>query len=504
MKDSRRQKMLAIFQKTFAHPPEELNSPASNLSGKTPKLPGETLSDFLSNHPDSAFSMSFGDSAVLAFARPENSHRPRMFSGIDGIYCVFLGALNNLCDLNKQYGLSGKSSNEAMFVIEAYRTLRDRGPYPADQVLRGLDGSFAFVVYDAQTSSVFAALGSDGAESLYWGIAADGSVVMSDDLKVIKQGCAKSFAPFPTGCMFHSESGLMSYEHPKNKMKAMQRIDSEGVICGANFKVDACSKINSIPRRGSEANWSLASSITMVPPPFPSLEIYIYQLVESMIDPQKSVYHFIKRRKIPEDGFLRCCCRAIALDLASVMASDRKTEKDVSADSLSCVLCSNGIEGENQKAEPENKGSRDAIEIKSKGHESANSYLTEEERVMKEQTPASCLSSELVCESRNVVFCDHLLALSERIGTVNTGLTEEDVKSHLKRRTCSKNHPRLRKLKIKLNLAPYENFKNEKKIATLDCGHEYHAECLEKWLIVKNLCPICKSEALAMEKRNVE
>lgn len=60
--------------------------------------------------------------------------------------------------------------------------------------------------------------------------------------------------------MFHSESGLMSYEHPKNKMKAMQRIDSEGVICGANFKVDACSKIYSIPRRGSEANWSLASS----------------------------------------------------------------------------------------------------------------------------------------------------------------------------------------------------------------------------------------------------
>ncbi|KAF3538843.1 hypothetical protein F2Q69_00023029 [Brassica cretica] len=39
---------------------------------------------------------------------------------------------------------------------------------------------------------------------------------------------------------------------------------------------------------------------------------------------------------------------------------------------------------------------------------------------------ASCLSSEL-----------ELLALSERIGTVNTGLTEEDVKSHLKTRTCS-------------------------------------------------------------------
>ena len=33
----------------------------------------------------------------------------------------------------------------------------------------------------------------------YWGISGDGSVVMSDDVKIIKQGCAKSFAPFPTG-----------------------------------------------------------------------------------------------------------------------------------------------------------------------------------------------------------------------------------------------------------------------------------------------------------------
>ncbi|GKV16427.1 hypothetical protein SLEP1_g27069 [Rubroshorea leprosula] len=42
-----------------------------------------------------------------------------------------------------------------------------------------------------------------------------------------------------------------------------------------------------------------------------------------------------------------------------------------------------------------------------------------------------------------------------------------------------------------------EEYKNQEKIGTLDCGHEYHADCLKKWLLVKNVCPICKTEALA-------
>ncbi|CAH8283794.1 unnamed protein product [Eruca vesicaria subsp. sativa] len=106
---------------------------------------------------------------------------------------------------------------------------------------------------------------------------------------------------------------------------------------------------------------------------------------------------------------------------------------------------------------------------------------------------------------------DELLALSERIGTVNTGLPEEDVKNHLKTRTCSvinlgdesSSSPQTKDRETEPCTICQESFKNEEKIATLDCGHEYHAECLEKWLIVKNVCPICKSEALVMEKRNV-
>ncbi|GAA0160478.1 hypothetical protein LIER_39050 [Lithospermum erythrorhizon] len=251
--------MLAIFHKAFAHPPEELYSPASNHSSNKPKLPEETVRHFVTAHPCNTFSMNFGDAAVLAYVRPNNSscfpNPQRLFCGYDGIYCVFLGSLNNLCSQIKQYGL-GKSTNEGMLVIEAYRTLRDRGPYPADQVIKDLEGSFAFVVYDSKQGTVFAALGSDGGVKLYWGIAADGSVVISDDLDVIKTGCAKSFAPFPPGFIFHSEGGLMSFEHPMNKIRAMPRVDSEGVMCGANFKVDLYTRVNSIPRVGSEANWA--------------------------------------------------------------------------------------------------------------------------------------------------------------------------------------------------------------------------------------------------------
>ncbi|KAI3441547.1 uncharacterized protein J3R85_002136 [Psidium guajava] len=247
---------LAIFHKAFAHPPEELNSPASHSGSRKPKLPDETLREFVSRHPDKTFSMTFGDAAALAHVRPDNpfSMHQRLFCGFDDIYCLFMGSLNNLNQLNKQYGLA-KGSNEAQFVIEAYRTLRDRGPYPADQVVKDLDGSFAFIVYDSKAGTVFTALGSDGGEKLYWGIAGDGSVVICDDKEVIKAGCAKSYAPFPNGCMFHSEGGLMSFEHPMNKMKAMPRVDSEGVMCGANFKVDKFTRVNSIPRRGSESNW---------------------------------------------------------------------------------------------------------------------------------------------------------------------------------------------------------------------------------------------------------
>ncbi|XP_030528965.1 stem-specific protein TSJT1-like [Rhodamnia argentea] len=254
--------MLGIFKKGLAHPPQELNSPnPSKTATRQPKFPREILEEFMASHQPSssnAFSVSFEDGAALTYAHPPRSYsvHQRLFCGLDNIYCIFGGSLNNLCSLIKQYGLS-KGTDEAMFVIEAYRTLRDRGPYPADQVLKDLDGDYGFVLYDSKAGTIFAASGAGEGVRLFWGIAADGSLVISDNLEIVKGSCAKSFAPFPAGCMFHSEHGLMSFEHPRSKVKAMPRIDSEGVMCGANFKVDVQSKVHAMPRVGSEANWAI-------------------------------------------------------------------------------------------------------------------------------------------------------------------------------------------------------------------------------------------------------
>ncbi|GFP84586.1 probable E3 ubiquitin-protein ligase hip1 [Phtheirospermum japonicum] len=41
-----------------------------------------------------------------------------------------------------------------------------------------------------------------------------------------------------------------------------------------------------------------------------------------------------------------------------------------------------------------------------------------------------------------------------------------------------------------------ENYINGDDIGTLDCGHEFHTDCIKQWLTLKNLCPICKMTAL--------
>ncbi|KAA8545857.1 hypothetical protein F0562_020692 [Nyssa sinensis] len=90
---------------------------------------------------------------------------------------------------------------------------------------------------------------------------------------------------------------------------------------------------------------------------------------------------------------------------------------------------------------------------------------------------------------------EELLALEERIGNVNTGLSEETIMASMQQRKY---------LSIteafSSNLEPCcicrEDYYNGDDIGSLDCGHDFHTNCIKQWLTQKNLCPICKMTAL--------
>ncbi|KAL9240786.1 hypothetical protein vseg_014964 [Gypsophila vaccaria] len=229
--------MLGVFSSSVVSPPEELVVAGSRTP--SPKTKASVLmSRFLAGN-GSAVSVMVGDDAQLAISHQgESPLRPRSFGVKDEIFCLFEGTLHNLGSLNQHYGLA-KSTNESVLLIEAYKALRDRAPYPPNHVIGHLDGDFSFVVFDKSTSTLFVASDQYGKIPLYWGITMDGYVAFADDADLLKGSCGKSLASFPQGCFFSTTAGvgeLRSYENPNNTITAVPATDEE--IWGATFKVE--------------------------------------------------------------------------------------------------------------------------------------------------------------------------------------------------------------------------------------------------------------------------
>ncbi|XVF36303.1 hypothetical protein REPUB_Repub19eG0046800 [Reevesia pubescens] len=89
---------------------------------------------------------------------------------------------------------------------------------------------------------------------------------------------------------------------------------------------------------------------------------------------------------------------------------------------------------------------------------------------------------------------EELLALEERIGNVNTGLNEETILNRLKRRKYSSAPAAV--LEAEPCCVCQEEYNNGEDLGTLECGHDFHADCIKRWLMHKNLCPICKTTGL--------
>ncbi|KAI9127956.1 hypothetical protein K1719_000949 [Acacia pycnantha] len=91
---------------------------------------------------------------------------------------------------------------------------------------------------------------------------------------------------------------------------------------------------------------------------------------------------------------------------------------------------------------------------------------------------------------------EELLALGERIGDVSTGLSEDTIMKLMKHQIFMSVMT-----ESSTDLEPccicQEQYADGEDVASLDCGHEFHINCIKQWLMQKNLCPICKTTALA-------
>lgn len=86
---------------------------------------------------------------------------------------------------------------------------------------------------------------------------------------------------------------------------------------------------------------------------------------------------------------------------------------------------------------------------------------------------------------------EDLLALEEKIGKVNRGLNETEIK----RIDTNKYSKKIYKEQDECPICK-EMYQEEEVIKELHCGHIYHTECIERWLELEKKCPCCNTEII--------
>jgi len=154
------------------------------------------------------------------------------------VFCLFAGVLDNLGRLSQQYGLSTKGANEVLLVIEAYKTLRDRAPYPASFMLAQLTGSYAFVLFDKSTNTLLVASVSllslkQWMDVQYRIIYGDSVYLFTSDsyrcdgicsLRILRARCRSSGGSLPTAASPSLMTLTCSKDHVANRLRLSHKV----------------------------------------------------------------------------------------------------------------------------------------------------------------------------------------------------------------------------------------------------------------------------------------
>ncbi|KAK7271216.1 hypothetical protein RJT34_26930 [Clitoria ternatea] len=91
---------------------------------------------------------------------------------------------------------------------------------------------------------------------------------------------------------------------------------------------------------------------------------------------------------------------------------------------------------------------------------------------------------------------EQLLELGERIGYVNTGLKEDEMGNNIRKvKVLSSNDTSMYQTDKKCSICQ-EEYESDDEIGRLNCGHNYHFQCIKQWVVHKNFCPVCKQEVV--------
>eukprot|EP00899_Mesostigma_viride_P020506 jgi/Mesvir1/28457/Mv15880-RA.1 len=169
-----------------------------------------------------------------------------------------MGAVTNIDEMVELYALGAEGATEpppvrvsdtaellmALYLNGFSDSDADMSLQPAT-CLDALQGDFAFMLYDAARSYVLAARSAQHPQPFFWGTAlSDGAMLFSTSESALEE-CGPHAAgtfEFPQGCLFESTEAddfgaLKCFKLHGVALKTMQRINSQGQLCGAMYKV---------------------------------------------------------------------------------------------------------------------------------------------------------------------------------------------------------------------------------------------------------------------------
>ena len=123
------------------------------------------------------------------------------------------------------------------------------------------------------------------------------------------------------------------------------------------------------------------------------------------------------------------------------------------------------------------------------GLHSCNHFLNEKiEEEMALKAVEKQIMDEL-CPNPDTMSYEQLLQLEENVGNVNKGLTIDNIKKI----------PKVFYKKVLFEdndncIICMENFNENELVKQLKCGHIFHDDCIEHWLLEQKTCPFCKEE----------